>query len=248
MSYERFAYIYDYLMQDVPYDQWLNYVIKQKQIHSIEGKGLLDIGCGTGELTIRLLKEGFNVTGVDLSEDMLLMARQKAESAQLTLPLYCQDMSELTDLGTFDMITIFCDSINYVTDEKQIQQTFDGVYRHLDSSGIFMFDFHSIYKISQIFMNETFTLNSDHVSYIWDCFPGEESNSVEHDLTFFLQDVKSGLYERFDEFHKQRTYPILQIENWLKNSGFQIVDLSADFLDAPPNDQSERIFITCKKR
>ncbi len=247
MSYERFASVYDYLMQDVPYDQWVRYCLHQKEMQHVTGNKLLDIGCGTAELTLRLVKEGFDVTGVDLSDDMLLIARQKAEEMGIQLPLFQQDMRELTEIGQYDIITIFCDSINYVTDEEGIMNTFKGVHKHLHSDGIFMFDFHSIFKMTQIFMNETFTYNDENVSYIWDCFPGEYPNSVEHELTFFVQEKQSGLYERFDEFHVQRTYPVLDYKNMLKHCGFEIVDLSADFEHHPPSDHSERIIITCKK-
>lgn len=247
MSYERFAYIYDYLMQDVPYDKWVSYVHHQIEKHGQSGSELLDIGCGTGELTIRLAKEGFHVTGVDLSEDMLFIAKQKAENEGQSISLFQQDMSELSGLGTFDLITIFCDSLNYVTSESSIQSTFRNVYEHLKDNGLFMFDVHSIFKVSQIFMNNTFTYNDEKVSYIWDSFPGEYSNSVEHELTFFLKDETTQLYERFDELHIQRTYPILQLEQWLTQVGFNVVDISADFTLSGPDDQSERIFLTCKK-
>ncbi|KPL58634.1 class I SAM-dependent DNA methyltransferase [Rossellomorea vietnamensis] len=248
MSYERFAYVYDYLMQDVPYDGWLEYVNRQAERYSIQGKRLLDIACGTGELSLRLARDGYDVTGVDLSQDMLTIAQEKASAQDVHIQLFQQDMSRLDSLGEYDIITIFCDSLNYLEDESDVENTFKKVYDHLTQEGLFLFDVHSIYKMTQIFMNQTFTLTDDHVSYIWGCFPGEVPNSVEHELTFFVEDVETGQYERVEELHKQRTYPILMVKEWLETTGFDVLNINADFTEESPSDQSERIFFACKKK
>ncbi|MBW3113038.1 methyltransferase domain-containing protein [Bacillus sp. MCCB 382] len=248
MSYERFAYVYDYLMQDVPYEGWLEYVNQQAVECSIHGKRILDIACGTGELSLRLVREGYDVTGVDLSSDMLMVAKEKAEAQNLQIQLFQQDMSKLDSLDEYDIITIFCDSLNYLEDESDVEHTFKSVYAHLKQGGLFLFDVHSIFKMSQIFTNQTFTLNDEHVSYIWDCFPGVVPNSVEHELTFFVKDDETGQYERVEELHKQRTYPILMLNEWLLESGFEVVKITADFSGDSPNEQSERIFFACIKK
>ncbi|WP_421379991.1 class I SAM-dependent DNA methyltransferase [Bacillus salacetis] len=248
MSYHQFAYIYDYLMKDVPYDSWVEFVGNQADRYSVKGKDLLDIGCGTGELSLRLVKGGYSVTGVDLSEDMLFMALEKAEKEGLDLPLFQQDMSELEGLGRFDIITIFCDSLNYLGTEEKVINTFKKVREHLSEQGLFLFDVHSIYKMSQIFLNETFTYNDDEVAYIWDCFPGESPNSVEHGLTFFVRDDETGQYERIDEIHHQRTFPVLTLKNWLNEAGFEVLEVTADFTEGKPADNSERIFFSCKRK
>ncbi|MCR8850664.1 class I SAM-dependent methyltransferase [Rossellomorea sp. SC111] len=248
MSYERFAYVYDYLMQDVPYEGWLEYVNRQAERYSIQGKRVLDIACGTGELSLRLARDGYDVTGVDLSQDMLTIAQEKASAQNVQLKLFQQDMSRLDSLGEYDIITIFCDSLNYLEDESDVESTFKGVYTHLKQDGLFLFDVHSIFKMTQIFMNQTFTLTDEHVSYIWDCFPGEVPNSVEHELTFFVEDEETGQYERVEELHKQRTYPILMVKGWLESTGFDVLNITADFTGESPSDQSERIFFACKKK
>ena len=88
------------------------------------GSHLLDLACGTGELSVRFAKQGFNVTGVDLSSDMLSVARAKAEDLGLRIPFFEQDMAELDGLGSFDMIGIFCDSLNYLQTEEKVVSTF----------------------------------------------------------------------------------------------------------------------------
>ncbi|CAN7313893.1 class I SAM-dependent DNA methyltransferase [Rossellomorea sp. LjRoot5] len=248
MSYERFAYVYDYLMQDVPYDGWLEYVNRQAEHYSIQGKKVLDIACGTGELSLRLARDGYDVTGVDLSQDMLTIAQEKASAQNVQIQLFQQDMSRLDSLGEYDIITIFCDSLNYLEDENDVENTFNRVYAHLKQDGLFLFDVHSIYKMTEIFMNQTFTLSDEQVSYIWDCFPGEVPNSVEHELTFFVEDEETGQYERVEELHKQRTYPILMVKEWLVRIGFDVLNITADFTEESPSDKSERIFFACKKK
>jgi cyclopropane fatty-acyl-phospholipid synthase-like methyltransferase len=246
MSYERFAYIYDYLMKDVPYDSWIDFVGHQATENEVKGKQLLDIACGTGELSLKLVGEGYHVTGVDLSEDMLQIANEKSIENGVELSLFQQDMSKLEGLGEYDIITIFCDSLNYLETEEDVRRTFECVHHHLKKDGLFMFDIHSIYKMSQIFMNQTFTYNDDQVSYIWDCFPGYAANSVEHELTFFVRQSSGTLYERVEELHQQRTYPVNTVCQWLEKAGFTIMSITSDFDLLPPSDQSERIFFTCK--
>jgi 2-polyprenyl-3-methyl-5-hydroxy-6-metoxy-1,4-benzoquinol methylase len=248
MSYERFAYLYDELMQDAPYDEWVRFVKEKLDKYQVGSKNLLDLACGTGELSVRFAKEGFSVTGVDLSADMLAVAQGKAQEEGLLIPFFEQDMANLEGHGEFNIIGIFCDSLNYLQSDDDVIHTFTSAYDHLKDEGIFFFDVHSTYKISQLFIDQTFTLADDHLSYIWNSFAGELPNSVEHELSFFVLDEQSGKYDRFDEIHYQRTYPIQQYSSWLEDAGFEILEISADFTDNEPQDQSERIFFIARKK
>jgi 2-polyprenyl-3-methyl-5-hydroxy-6-metoxy-1,4-benzoquinol methylase len=247
MSYEQFAYLYDELMQDAPYDEWVRFVKEKLEKYQIDGDRLLDLACGTGELSVRFAKEGFAVTGVDLSSDMLAVAQAKAQTAGTQISFFEQDMAYLEGHGQFDIIGIFCDSLNYLQSDEDVIHTFSNVLKHLKEGGIFLFDVHSIYKISQVFINQTFTLAEDHLSYIWNSFPGDLPNSVEHELSFFILDEQTGKYDRFDELHYQRTYPVQQYTEWLKETGFELLEVSADFQSVEPKQQSERIFFIAKK-
>jgi len=248
MSYEQFAYLYDELMQDAPYDEWVRFVKEKLIKYQVNGKHLLDLACGTGELSLRFAKEGFSVTGVDLSADMLSVAQAKAQEEGLNIPFFEQDMAHLEGHEEFTIIGIFCDSLNYLKSDEDVIHTFSSAYNHLKDSGIFFFDVHSTYKISELFINQTFTLADDHLSYIWNSFAGEFPNSVEHELSFFVLDEQSGKYDRFDELHYQRTYPVQQYSEWLKEAGFEILEICADFEDIEPQDHSERIFFIARKK
>ena len=248
MSYEQFAYLYDELMKDAPYDQWVSFVKDILAKYDVEVTRLLDLACGTGELSVRLAKQGFEVTGIDLSEDMLSVAQEKAQASGVKIPFFQQNMANLEGQGQFDAIGIFCDSLNYLQTEEEVKSTFSNVHQHLQDNGIFIFDVHSVYKVTEVFINQTFALNEDDISYIWNSFPGDNPNSVEHELSFFVLDERTGKYDRIDELHFQRTYPIEQYSDWLDAAGFQLLEISADFKHQDPTEQSERIFFAAKKK
>ncbi|MFD1705473.1 class I SAM-dependent DNA methyltransferase [Siminovitchia sediminis] len=248
MSYEQLAYVYDKLMEEAPYDRWVRFLKENKDRWKAPGVRVLDLGCGTGEMAILLMKEGFHVSGVDLSEDMLAVAAEKAENEGLILPLYHQDMSELEGLPEYDIITIFCDSLNYLPTPEKVKKTFRAAHEHLVSGGLLLFDVHSVYQMDQGFAHQTFTLNEDNVAYIWDAYPGEEPCSAEHAITFFVLDERTGQYQRMDELHKQRTYLLQDYQEWLMEAGFEILSVTADFSGQPPDETSRRLFFTCRKK
>lgn len=248
MTYNGFAYVYDELMKDTPYQQWIEFLLRQTVKYQVQAERILDLACGTGEVSVRLAQAGYKVTGVDLSEDMLAVANAKASERGLSIEYYQQDMTELEGFEAFDVVTIFCDSLNYLKTDEQVKQTFSRVNEHLQPNGLFMFDVHSLFKVNEIFLDGPFILNDDNIAYMWQCFPGESSNSVEHELSFFILDEQSGLYERIDELHKQRTFPVEKYVEWLEEAGFDVLEIGADFTDTVPSDKSERIFFTARKK
>lgn len=242
MSYHQFSYVYDSLMSDVPYELWLSFV--QKYVP--KGANILDVACGTGTITEMLLDSGYNVTGVDLSEEMLVVAADKFFKKGYQIPLFAQNMAELELGSKFDAIAIFCDSLNYVTSEDDIMETFKRVHQHLHDDGYFLFDVHSLYKIHHIFMNETFTVNEDDVALIWNCFEGETPDTVEHEMTFFVKN-EDELFERFDELHVQRSFAVDTYVKWLGEVGFVVESVFADYGRANVEEDSDRIFFVVKK-
>lgn len=247
MSYGEFAYIYDELMRDVDYEQWISF-FKERVTHDNKKHPLrvLDIGCGTGEIAIRLAKEGYEVVGVDLSEDMLAVANNKAMEAGMRVEFYQQDMVEISGLDPFDVVVIFCDSLNYLRTEEDVQKTFQNIFKLLKHDGLLLFDVHSVYKMDSIFMDGPFVSSDEEVSFIWNCFEGEHPHSVEHELSFFVKNEHNDDYTRFDEFHEQRTFPIQTLQNWLEEIGFKVIDVLADF-NNQVQETSERILFTAKK-
>lgn len=241
MSYGKFASIYDGLMRDIPYEQWVEWVATRKT----SGK-LLDLACGTGTLSQLFAELGYEVTASDLSEDMLTMASQRFQKANLRIPTFQLSMDNLEGLQGFDVVTISIDSLNYLNNGEQVQKTFSEVHHALNEGGMLFFDVHSLFKVDEIYLDSPFVLDGDDVSYIWHTEPGAAEHSVVHDITFFVREQED-LYRRFEETHEQRTFPVATYITWLKAAGFVIESVTADFSDNEPSEESERIFFCAKK-
>lgn len=246
MSYEGFAYLYDELMKDVPYEKWIGFIERYRELYPSSGRKILDLACGTGEISIRLAKLGYQVTGVDLSADMLTVAQRKAELEQVKVELIEQNMAELELVDEYDLVGIFCDSLNYLQTEDEVNSTFQQISRYMKKGGLLLFDIHSLFKINEIFMDQTFTYDEDGICYIWNCFEGEFPNTVDHELTFFVED-SSGKYDRVDENHTQRTFPVHFYTRWLEDAGFELLETVGDF-EGPVHEQTERIFFVSRKK
>lgn len=241
MSYGKFATIYDSLMQDIPYEQYVEWVAS----HQTSGK-LLDLACGTGTLAQLFAELGYEVSASDLSEEMLTMANQRFQEANLRIPTYQLSMDNLEGLHGFDAVTIAIDSLNYLQSEEQVQKTFHEVHKALNDGGMLFFDVHSLHKVDDVYMDSPFVLDDEKVSFIWHTEPGKTKHSVIHDITFFVRQQED-LYQRFEETHEQRTFPVSTYSTWLKAAGFVIESITADFSDAEPSSESERIFFCARK-
>ncbi|MDM5234549.1 class I SAM-dependent DNA methyltransferase [Lysinibacillus pakistanensis] len=244
-SYERFAHVYDELQVDIPYDKYVEWVLQHAPCNQFPK--LLDIGCGTGVLSLLLARAGYSVSGIDLSENMLSIAAERFADVGLHVPLFCMSMDELEGFEALDVVTIAIDSLNYVLQEKAVYVTLERIYNALKDGGQLFFDVHSLYKMNDIFLDSPFTYDNGDISYVWHTEPGDFEHSVIHQMTFFVRDAVSDLYERFDEEHIQRTFPIEQYMTWLRTIGFNHVEVTSDFTDDAPEYESERIFIRAVK-
>lgn len=242
MAYETFAFIYDEVMDTALYQRWLEFSLR----HLGKRKRVLELACGTGALAVEFAKDQFEVTGLDLSEEMLMMASERAQKEEVELQLVQGDMLDLSEIGTYEAVTCFSDSICYMSDEQAVQQVFDGVYQLLEDEGIFIFDVHSTYQIDEVFPAYSYHYQTEEFAFLWDSYPGEEAHSIEHFLTFFVQD-EEGLFTREDELHTERTYSLETYQRLLENTGFQKLEIYADFIDVAPNEKSRRWFFVCYK-
>lgn len=247
INYNNFAYVYDQLMSEAPYDRWIDFTKDLIDKYKIKPKKIIDIGCGTCNISIPLSKLGYEMIGVDISSEMLAMAKQKMLENNVSFLLIEQDMRELGLNDTADLAINYCDSFNYLADIKGLKETFGRIYNHLEIGGYFIFDLHSPYKITDIYNGQTYAWNDKDVSVIWIPDVNIDELTVEHDLTFFIKN-DSGCYDKFQEIHKQKTYSVEVIKEALEEAGFEIMDAYGDFELQPVTETTERIFYVAKKR
>ena len=185
MSYSLFASYYDRLTQNVPYSQQAQYLLDVLARHGHQPGLTLDLACGTGSLTLELARRGVDVYGVDASMEMLSEAQQKAAEENLQLLFLCQKMQSLDLFGTVD--TVFCtlDSLNHLTREKDVQQTFQKVSLFLNPGGYFVFDVNTEYKHRKILGNQTFVYDMEDVYCVWQNTLEEKTCRVSISLDFF---------------------------------------------------------------
>ncbi|WP_125567599.1 class I SAM-dependent DNA methyltransferase [Companilactobacillus insicii] len=242
MIYNSFARVYSELMDDDLYNDWADYVEQR----SSEKETLLDVACGTGDLTI-LLANKYNVNGTDLSEEMLKIAEEKSKSANVTIPFIQSNMLDLFELDNYDLITCFDDSICYLKDEDELAIAFNQAYQHLNSNGKYLFDAHSLYQMDEVFPGYMFNYKEEDSAFMWNSYEGDNPHSIEHELTFFNWDDDIGGYKSNTEIHRERTYPIKTFVSILEDIGFKNIKVSADFGKSEPKQNSNRWFFEAEK-
>ncbi|RVU54903.1 class I SAM-dependent DNA methyltransferase [Anaerosphaera multitolerans] len=222
MVYNQFAQIYDKLMYDFDYDKVYNFIDDVYRNSGIKSKKLLELGCGTGNLTEKLLLE-FEVDAVDLSVDMLSILSNKIRSDKLRI--FNHNMKDFKSDRIYDMVVSCCDSLNYIIVPKEIEETFKNTFSLLKDGGIFIFDLNTEYKFLN--MEKTYVEEVDGIFYVWENFFNDTSKENIFSVNFFVE--KNNLYERFYEEHIERAYDNSFIVNALKKSGFKEVSVYNEY-------------------
>ena len=207
---------------------------------------VLDLGCGTGTLTELMYRKGYDMIGVDLSESMLNIAMEKREESGAQILYLLQDMRELELYSTVGCVFSVCDSLNYILDEEELLEVFLLVNNYLFPGGIFVFDFNTTYKYSEVIGDATIAENREDCSFIWDNFYDPEDGINEYDLTIFVKE-KGGLFRRFSETHYQRGYTVEEMLGLVERAGMELVEV----LDADTNEAvtevSERVLVVARE-
>lgn len=246
-AYSSFAQVYDMFMDNVPYEEWSSYLISLLKEYGIENGLVLELGCGTGKMTRLLSGAGYDMIGVDNSEDMLEIAREKQYESEESEILYLlQDMREFELYGTVGAVVSICDSMNYILEEEDLHSVFKLVNNYLDPQGIFIFDLNTIYKYRELLGETTISENREEGSFIWDNYFDEEEQINEYDLTLFIRE-ENDLYRKYEETHYQRAYELDTVKKLLEQAGMEFVAAYDAFSKEPVKEDSERIYVIARE-
>lgn len=245
-AYTGFALVYDTFMDNIPYEEWGKYLEELLHEYGVTGGIMLDIGCGTGTLTELMAKKGYDMIGIDYSEEMLDLALEKKEHSGEDILYLHQDMREFELYGTVNAAISICDSINYITEDDELQKVFQLVNNYLDPKGIFIFDFNTVYKYKEVLGESTIAENREECSFIWDNYYYEDEQMNEYELSLFLKE-EDGRYRKFEETHYQKAYDLCDIKRLVTKSGLEYVTAYDAFTKNAPHEKSERIYVVARE-
>ncbi len=246
-AYTSFAEVYDRFMDNIPYKEWCEYVTGLLNEYEIRDGLILDLGCGTGSLTELLADRGYDMIGVDNSEDMLQIAMDKREKSGKDILYLMQDMREFELYGTVRAVLSICDCMNYILEYEDLVEVFRLVNNYLDPGGIFIFDLNTIYKYETLMGESTIAEDREECSFIWDNYYDKESKINEYDLSLFIKQEED-LYRKYTENHYQRAYSLEEVKRAINEAGIDFVAAFDAFTKNPVKDTSERIYIIARER
>lgn len=247
-AYTNFAAVYDTFMDNIPYEEWGDYLKELLKKNQVEEGLVLDLGCGTGTMTEILAEAGYDMIGVDNSGDMLEIAMEKKEKSGHDILYLLQDMREFELYGTVKAVVSICDSVNYITEEEELLEVFRLVNNYLDPKGIFIFDFNTEYKYREILGDSTIAENREECSFIWENYYYEEERINEYELSLFIREEDSDLYRKYEETHFQKAYDLPVIQRLIEESGLEYIAAYDAFSHNAPTEESERIYIIARER
>lgn len=224
--YEEFSESYDFLMNDVDYEGWANYILAgiDRNKGPMGIKDVLEMACGTGNMTKALVHQPWRYEAFDFSEGML----SKADEKLLGKGIHFRhlDMRHFSYVKSFDLILCLCDGINYLTQDKDLRQTFQNVRKHLKKGGLFIFDVSTPYKFETELKDQTLVVDEENLTLLWRNEAKEEGH-MQMSLTFF-EKLKNNHYRRFDEIHHQYTQSKEDYEALLLQAGFDEIQVYSE--------------------
>ncbi len=247
-AYTTFAGVYDMFMDNIPYEKWVEYLHDIMEEYNIHEGTILELGCGTGNMTELLASKGYDMIGVDNSEDMLELAMEKRLKSGHDILYLLQDMQSFELFGTVKAVISVCDSINYVTDEAELKEVFRLVNNYLDPRGIFIFDFNTEYKYREILGDRVIAEERDECSFIWDNYYNEQDKINEYELTLFVQSEENPeLYRKYQEVHYQRAYTLEKIKTLIEKAGLRYITAYDAYTKKAPMYTSGRVCVVAQE-
>ena len=248
-GYGDFAYYYDALTENVSYERICDSICGLLSDNGVGEGILLDMACGTGTLSFLFEKKGYDVIGVDASEDMLSVAQEKKLETASEAIFLCQKMQQLDLFGTIDAAVCTLDSINHVTKEEDVKKIFERVSLFMNDKGLFIFDVNTPYKHKNVLADNTFVYDLDSLYCVWQNTYNEKDGSTDICLDFFEQDENDpDTYYRCTEEFTERGYDIESLKQWLEPLHFEILAVTDADTHKSLCDTSERALFVCRKR
>lgn len=246
-SYSALAASYDELTQDVGYEKRADFVERLFSHSRIPVHTVLDLACGTGTMTAIFTGRGYELIGVDGSEDMLLKAQEKVQMLSGVPPLFLhQSMPELDLYGTVDAAFCCLDSLNYLTDPRDVRETFRRLHLFIAPGGALVFDVHALAKLeamdAQVWLDER-----EDVYCVWRTEYSRRSRLLDYYVDIFSARA-DGAWTRSFEAHRQRYYSVEELTEWLTAAGFDRIHVYGDCLLRPPKESDGRIYISCIRK
>ena len=244
-DYALLSEYYDRFTDDVPYERWADFFERIFEQRGQKPEIVLDLACGTGSLTRILARRGYEMIGVDQSEDMLMAAMDScAEEPLEKRPVFLhQPMQELELYGGIDACVCCLDSVNYVEDPDMLREAMKRVYTYLKPGGLFLFDVNTRSKLERI-DGQSFVREDEDVFCVWQCMLEENLCHYHFDIFELNED---GAWNRYEEHHIERVYDNAELTDMLQQAGFTDIELRGELSDEPPKEKEERIFFLARK-
>ncbi len=246
-GYETFSLFYDGLTENVDYERRAGYfhglIKKYKQS---EGNVLLDLACGTGSMSEKMARLGYDVIGADFSCGMLSRAMEKRIESGLPIQYICQDMRELELYGSADAVICALDSLNHLENFGDVKRTFAKVYENLEPGGVFIFDMNTPYKHSHILADQVYIYDTEDVYCVWEnCYEPADC-TVNIRLDFFKLD-DDGRYIRSCDEITEHAYEPERVRKALMETGFNVIGCYHEDTEEPLHDDSQRMIFVVRK-
>lgn len=244
--YNILASVYD-KFQEIDYERFIAFYEEIFKRYNIEPKLILDLGCGTGNITIPMAEKGYDMIGIDLSVEMLEIAAEKARKADKDILFLNQDMSDFELYGTVDAMVCALDGVNYLTEDGQLSDMLSKLHYYLNPGGILIFDINTEYKFRNILDGSTFVYDDKDAYCVWNSEFDQEEGICYFDLNIFTQNP-DGTYTRRDEFQEERAYSVEDIKKTVEECNLELLGVYDNLSFNPLTDQSERLFFVVRRK
>ena len=247
-GYHSFSYFYDKLTSNISYKARAEYFDMLIKKHNGTKNLLLDLACGTGSLSEEMSKMGYDVIGVDGSEEMLNAALDKKFESGLNIQYLCQDMTKLDMFGTIDVTLCALDSLNHLSNLDEIRKTFERVSLFCEPGGLFIFDVNMPYKHRNVLCNNTFIYDLEDVYCVWQNSFDEKSADCRVDISLdIFEKNENGTYQRYYDELWEIAFERDVIEKELIAAGMKVEAVYDYDTVNPPSVNSEKLVFVARK-